>query len=333
MFVALCILIWFPLLILSTGNPSYETHPVESAMVTFGIGGYEPLYSVDQNYNIDFVSSDEYSYLKGKYDGLRKNDKKDVQKITVDQNAETLWNPSPPTVAEMIRALQPNTSTMYVEFGFIFTRKGGTPTISYPPLSKQLSTNEKVEIAAAINGTNNGSVLLSNFNTQLMDLPGTGFIEYITSIGLNFSVNLTLNQYFSFHDINNKTYAVHNKWWSISQPIVPNTPPQSLTFYMISDPVPNSFVATIAANGIIGLYVGVVLSIGRFLRLWVSDLVKKIYLEEIPYVNNLMTMCDDIFLARQSQDFLLEEQLFRQLMLLFRSPERLLKYTKKSRRN
>ena len=41
-----------------------------------------------------------------------------------------------------------------------------------------------------------------------------------------------------------------------------------------------------------GLYVGIVLSIGRFLRLWVSDLVKRIYIDDMESVDTLMTMCE-----------------------------------------
>ncbi len=77
------------------------------------------------------------------------------------------------------------------------------------------------------------------------------------------------------------------------------------------------------------LDIGVVLSVGRFLRLWVSELVHKIFIDNMEDVESIMLMCEDIMLARQSGDLILEEQTYMQLMELFRSPERLLQKTKK----
>ena len=75
--------------------------------------------------------------------------------------------------------------------------------------------------------------------------------------------------------------------------------------------------------------VGVVLSIGRFLRMWVSDLISRIYLDNMDSVDQLMVMIQDVFIARQYNDLLLEEYLYNELILLFRDPKKLLELTKK----
>jgi hypothetical protein len=80
--------------------------------------------------------------------------------------------------------------------------------------------------------------------------------------------------------------------------------------------------------GVIGLYVGVVLSVGRFLRMWVSSLIQRIYLDDMPNVDDLLRMSEDIFIARYYKDLLLEEELYRELIELFRSPDRLVDKTK-----
>jgi len=74
----------------------------------------------------------------------------------------------------------------------------------------------------------------------------------------------------------------------------------------------------------------VVLSVGRFLRMWVSGLITRIYLEDMPNVDDMLKMCEDIFIARYHKDLKLEEELYRELIELFRSPERLIEKTKKS---
>ena len=91
--------------------------------------------------------------------------------------------------------------------------------------------------------------------------------------------------------------------------------------------MPN-IVRSLAVAGVIGLYVGVVLSVGRFLRMWVSSLIQRIYLDDMPNVDDLLHMCEDIFIARYYKDLMLEEQLYRELIELFRSPDRLVDKTK-----
>eukprot|EP01114_Cavostelium_apophysatum_P013947 TRINITY_DN3486_c0_g1_i8.p1 TRINITY_DN3486_c0_g1~~TRINITY_DN3486_c0_g1_i8.p1 ORF type:complete len:2315 (-),score=561.17 TRINITY_DN3486_c0_g1_i8:52-6996(-) len=320
LFIILVILIWFPLVFLSTGNPSYHGNPVISSTTQIGLGGYQPLFLVSQDYNITQISKDDFSGL-GPWPGITKGDYKDIQKMTIDTNAELLWQPSPPTLRSMIADLENPDMQNNMEISFTFTRGGnfGSGTLSYPPIQRKLSQSESLQLASVF-AKNSTSTLINNFGPVLMNLPPSGNIIYENS-GKNFSLLLTLNT--------QQTNSGIDRWWSVSN--ADNKSP--LAFWMYSDQVPKGLVATLAASGIISLYVGVVLSVGRFLRLWVSDLVKRIYIDEMPFVDDLMIMIEDIFLARQSGDFLLEEQLFRELITLFRSPERLMRMTKKSKSN
>ena len=78
---------------------------------------------------------------------------------------------------------------------------------------------------------------------------------------------------------------------------------------------------------IIGLYVSVVLVISRFLRSYINSLMFEIMIDEIPYPDRLLELCDDIFAVREAKDFVLEEVLVGKLFYIFRSPEKLLKIT------
>lgn len=57
-----------------------------------------------------------------------------------------------------------------------------------------------------------------------------------------------------------------------------------------------------------------VLSIGRFLRMYVTGITVRIWLENLPYTDDLIRMCHDIFLARQYGDLKLEEELYQELI-------------------
>lgn len=71
----------------------------------------------------------------------------------------------------------------------------------------------------------------------------------------------------------------------------------------------------------------VVLVISKFLRGYINSLALEIIIDEIPYPDCLLELCDDIFAVREAKDFVLEEILVGRLIYIFRSPERLLKIT------
>ena len=78
---------------------------------------------------------------------------------------------------------------------------------------------------------------------------------------------------------------------------------------------------------IIGLYVSVVLVISRFVRSYINSLPLNLLVEEIPYPDSLLKLCDDIFTVREAKNFVMEEILVGRLIYIFRSPQRLLQLT------
>ncbi|EFJ40273.1 hypothetical protein VOLCADRAFT_69738, partial [Volvox carteri f. nagariensis] len=80
---------------------------------------------------------------------------------------------------------------------------------------------------------------------------------------------------------------------------------------------------------ITGLYVTFVFAIGRFLRLSVSSLRLRIPTEDLPSTRRLVALCQDIYVARAEGELVLEEQLFRALINVYRSPELLFELSRK----
>uniref|UniRef100_K1S643 Piezo_RRas_bdg domain-containing protein n=1 Tax=Magallana gigas TaxID=29159 RepID=K1S643_MAGGI len=79
---------------------------------------------------------------------------------------------------------------------------------------------------------------------------------------------------------------------------------------------------------IIGLYVSLVLVVGRFVRVFFSGASTQVMYQELPCVDNILNLCLDIYMVRESQDYRMEEYLFSKLIFLYRSPETLIKWTK-----
>lgn len=83
-------------------------------------------------------------------------------------------------------------------------------------------------------------------------------------------------------------------------------------------------LSSVTSAGIIGFYVGVVLAVGRFLRIALTHLSHRVIYEDMPECEEILQYCQDIYMAREDHDNVLEESLFRELIELYRSPERII---------
>ncbi|WAR12852.1 PIEZ2-like protein [Mya arenaria] len=90
----------------------------------------------------------------------------------------------------------------------------------------------------------------------------------------------------------------------------------------------NSQIIEMKKNIIIGLYVSLVLVIGRFVRFFFSDSSFRIMFDELPCVDHILSLCLNLYLARECREYRLEEQLFSKLLFLYRSPEAMIRFTK-----
>lgn len=64
---------------------------------------------------------------------------------------------------------------------------------------------------------------------------------------------------------------------------------------------------TLSSVGITGLYLTLVLGLGRFLRLALTNLRMRIPYQDLPNVAHLVALCNDIAAAREERELMLEE--------------------------
>jgi hypothetical protein len=83
----------------------------------------------------------------------------------------------------------------------------------------------------------------------------------------------------------------------------------------------------LSSMSVVGLYLGVVLTIGRFLRLSLQGSSKRIDKEELPSTETLMQVCQGIQIARLFKDTNAENRLYYDLVRLFRDPQLLISAT------
>jgi hypothetical protein len=100
---------------------------------------------------------------------------------------------------------------------------------------------------------------------------------------------------------------------------------RNLKFQFASDMIAPIFKGADAIGSftVIGLYLGVVYTIGRFLRLAYTDTSKRIMYEELPDPNMLINLCNGIYIARIHGDLQKEWDLYFGLVRIYRSAEML----------
>uniref|UniRef100_A0A6Q2ZNI8 Piezo-type mechanosensitive ion channel component n=1 Tax=Esox lucius TaxID=8010 RepID=A0A6Q2ZNI8_ESOLU len=123
-----------------------------------------------------------------------------------------------------------------------------------------------------------------------------------------------------------------DQWWMVEE----CTPGQghiqsgchSIEILVFNDKVSPSSLGALAGQGIVGLYMSVVLVVGKFVREFFNGISRSIMFEELPCVDRVLKLCTDIFVVRETGEMELEETLFEKLIFLYRSPETMIKMTR-----
>ena len=71
-----------------------------------------------------------------------------------------------------------------------------------------------------------------------------------------------------------------------------------------------------------------ILLIGRMLRLSTTGQQTMITYLELPYVDNILRLCLDLYLVREMKEHRLEEDLYAKLLFVYRSSETRIKWTR-----
>lgn len=189
-------------------------------------------------------------------------------------------------------------------------------------------------LAALISGNTTESVNITNLFYPFLKLQNNGQVTTIPFLLEATKPYLSL----SIHRGKLSVTSGEVEWWQVVEvlpsdlklpDIKSNT--SKLIFYTFNDRVAPAGFSVITGYGIIGLYVSMVFVIGRFARLFVSEVSYRIMFMELPYIDKILKLCLDIYLVRECCDFRLEEDLFAKLLFLYRSPETMIRWTKMKR--
>ncbi|CAH1780572.1 unnamed protein product [Owenia fusiformis] len=344
-------IIWFPLLLFSFANTVYVPNAPIDVSIQLSIGGFQPLFHMSaQNNFLQQYTPYEFNKLrdtfardKGAVGFLSSYKPEDTMLAKLNGDSTAVWGVSPPSLEELGETVNPalNPSPVMLDFSIQVTRET-KPGVSSATVSNQFSkimdfsTREK--LAKMLNMTANSTTIKEKIEIKdvfptFLRVPADKEPKAVTSLnnGDYSDIIMSLRQG-TFEGLSGD-----RQWWEVHENITnPSIFPvrlqkgdhNQLLIVLFSDRVAPAAISFLSSYGIVGLYISVVVVIGRFVRLFVTGKSYAIMFEELPNVERVYTLLNNIYMVRESLEFLLEEELFAKLIFLFRSPQTMIKWTK-----
>uniref|UniRef100_A0AAR2JWG6 Piezo-type mechanosensitive ion channel component n=1 Tax=Pygocentrus nattereri TaxID=42514 RepID=A0AAR2JWG6_PYGNA len=250
----------------------------------------------------------------------------------LEGNSNSLWTISPPSKKNLIKRLAtdddfPLTMTWSIQRDLDLGAKAEVATGKHI-INLDKETKENLTVLLNNATTNNSKTI----DVVYLRAPSDSNSKPIEQ--LNFEdINLSLKR----EQISSGKFQ---EWWIVNE-IEPgiislkygnhSNPPKGMELYIFSDQVSPPSLGFLAGYGIMGLYMSVVLVIGKFVREFFSGISHTIMFEELPNVDRILKLCTDIFLVRETGELDLEEDLYAKLIFLYRSPETMIKWTREKK--
>ncbi|XP_056155643.1 piezo-type mechanosensitive ion channel component 2-like isoform X2 [Lampris incognitus] len=345
--VLLICIVWFPLLFMSLVKSvaGVINKPLDVSL-TITLGGFQPIFtmSAQQNQLYDLTEEDfktiisSYSYTPSALQFLEAYTKEDVTVAELQGSSNSLWTISPPSRQYLMQLLSldqhfPLTMSWTIQRNLSL---GAKAELASGKHVTYLDDQTRLNLIELLNGTRDSPVVIENVFPCFLRAPSDSNakpIEQLYTGEVYKSILLALERATSqSRDI--------QEWWIVDQSadiLVPVSGSESvidrrgagLQLFVFSDKVSPPSLGFLAGYGIMGLYASVVLVIGKFVREFFSGISHSIMFEELPCVDRILKLCTDIFLVRETGELELEEELYAKLIFLYRSPETLIKWTRR----
>ncbi|ELK00499.1 Protein FAM38A [Pteropus alecto] len=334
-------IIWFPLLFMSLVRSvvGVVNQPID-VTVTLKLGGYEPLFTMSaQQPSIVPFTHQAYEELCKQFDPqplamqfISQYSPEDIVTAQIEGSSGALWRISPPSRAQMKRELYNGTADITLRFTWNFQRdlaKGGTVEYTNEKHTLDLAPNstERRQLASLLEGTSDQSVVIPNLFPKYIRAPNGPEANPVKQLQPNEEADYLGVRIQLRREHVGSGAAGFLEWWVIELQDC-QADCNLLPMVIFSDKVSPPSLGFLAGYGIMGLYVSFVLVIGKLVRDFFGEISHSIMFEELPCVDRILKLCQDIFLVRETRELELEEELYAKLIFLYRSPETMIKWTR-----
>uniref|UniRef100_A0A8C2DK07 Piezo type mechanosensitive ion channel component 2 n=1 Tax=Cyprinus carpio TaxID=7962 RepID=A0A8C2DK07_CYPCA len=324
----ICI-VWFPLLFMSLikSVAGVVNTPLDVS-VTLTLGGLQPIFTMSAQQNhLKHISSREcLCLLQNALLFLESYNCEDLTIAELEGSSNSLWTISPPSRKNLINMLNNTNETFPLTFTWSIQRNlslGAKAETAIGKHSIDLDKPTRTKLKSLLNGTEDKEVVITNIFPRYIRAPSDSNAKPIVQLYKSGKMP-------ALHQQSNESIQ---EWWTVNQteagPLsVRDASESGLELYIFSDEVSPPSLGFLAGYGIMGLYMSVVLVIGKFVREFFSGISHTIMFEELPHVDRILKLCTDIFLVRETGELDLEEDLYAKLIFLYRSPETMIKWTR-----
>ncbi|NWU94877.1 PIEZ1 protein, partial [Upupa epops] len=338
-------IIWFPLLFMSLVRSvvGVVNHPID-VTVTLKLGGYEPLFTMSaQQQSIQPFTPKDYEELTNLFERqpvamqfITLYGYEDIVTARIEGSSGSLWSISPPSREQMRRELQNGSSDITLRLTWTFQRdlgKGGTVEHTFDKHTTDLQPGapQRLELAQLLQGTRDTPVQVPKLFPKYIRAPNgpeANPVKQLLPDGEDsyLDVEVQLKRERAGAGRRGDSFL---EWWVVrlKEPHAGDDG-NILPMVIFNDKVSPPSLGFLAGYGIMGLYVSIVLVIGKFVRGFFSEISHSIMFEELPCVDRILKLCQDIFLVRETGELELEEELYAKLIFLYRSPETMIKWTR-----
>ncbi|XP_075941386.1 piezo-type mechanosensitive ion channel component 2-like isoform X1 [Anarhichas minor] len=341
----ICI-VWFPLLFMSLVKSvaGVVNQPIDVSL-TITLGGFQPIFtmSAQQNQLKDLTEEDfssftsSYSYTPSALQFLEAYGHEDVTVAELPGSSNSLWTISPPSRQYLSQVLSldhfPLTLSWTVQRNLSL---GAKAELASGKHVTYLDDQTRLELIQLLNGTRSLPVVIQEVFPCFIRAPSDSNSKPIQQL---YPDDRYKDILLALERSTNQSREIQD-WWIVDQPAASLVPigggsslsdrrEAGLQLFVFSDKVSPPSLGFLAGYGIMGLYASVVLVIGKFVREFFSGISHSIMFEELPCVDRILKLCTDVFLVRETGELELEEELYAKLIFLYRSPETLIKWTRR----
>ena len=316
--LALCLLLWVPMFLLSSGGLATERPALSQVEVTVEFDGYMKLYE-QATHSFKAVGDARFAAIRRSYPGIVKKDKQGLlDTIPLKQYSDFNWDISDPSMEELKANLRAAEEPRTFSISFTVSRESSTNDQLLQSAEVGFSVEQQHELLDVIESAESSTysprrdyVTIPGLVPQFVVLPGaTGELEFAGSPA---AVKMSCK----------KGANGRSLYWLLSG--VDGAP---VTVTSISAEMPISLASEFASLGLVGLYATYIVLVFGIVRELLVGSATQIPYEHMNNVDGLLALCEDLLLARQLNDMVLEESIFCELIEIFRSNERIIAATK-----